>query len=868
MKITLTFLLLISFLQTSHAWTELTGNIRGIVTNQESGQVIRGATVKLVLFDEKQSKFLVKSFSQDAGEFLFNDIPPGLYNLECSAFGFKTTRLIGVQIREDRTKLAYFKMERGSAAEITEIYTYAALEAKQKASTQTSTVNKSSLGDAPATIYVVTAEDIEDNGYMSLNEVLENIPEFEIQYRNNPREGNAVSARGIYGNDKLLILRNGHRYNSMVNTQYTLMENYGIRYAERIEIILGPASALYGADAYMGVVNIITAKGSDLRAASITGSYGNFNTTSNAFQFGWGTDKASFALDAGVFYTEGAPINEIYEDEFRLYNNQYLTNGSVQISPFNNTSRNIAIEPFSLERRGVYLNGRFDYKKFNFAVSLNRESHSSSAGIKGQYSPYWQSSKIGNAIINLNFSQGYAFKKGSKWSASTNVTSSLMTIVPNSNFVTNFSSYNKAYKAGVDVGGRFQTLLSYQLHKKHSISAGIDFQHSISLPRTSNLPNNINLLDALGRVNTVEQDIFYAGTDEVDSDGNSLKIYQNFYYLRRWLGAGFLEYRGNIADKLLITIGMRYDQIVDVNEYARSEKKPIVPYANFSPRVGLVYKPFKNLNFKAFFGQGFLQPSPGRKYDHFGTFMTSDDGNSVEGAFWRTPNNRLAPEQVRTLELSTAYSKGDFTIGINSYYNTVLNPIIYQVSFYDEDDNPINFLGIPLETEQTSINSTDPSLAYGTTLSAAYRLIFGKEEQLKINFRGSYSLADGYSVGFEHLPYTATHTAKAGILFKYYNFSLSNNLLFRSETYSNTLTDEDGNAKQYQSPSFFIWNAFARYKVLDKKKFNLSVFVKVNNVLNSRYYNVTDNSNVAMGASPQDPIRFMGGLSVNFGRAK
>ena len=867
MRLTFTIFLLLCTCHFSYAWTELSGNIRGLVTNQEAGQVIRGATIKLVPFNDKNSKIMQKSFSQDAGEFLFNDVEPGLYDLECSAFGFKTARLVGVQVREDRTKLAYFKMERGSAAEIIEIYTYAALEAKQQASTQTSTADNAALGDAPATIYVITAEDIVDNGYMSLDEVLSDIPEFEVNYRSNPNENNVVSARGIYGNDKLLILKDGHRYNSMVSTRYALMENYSIRYAERIEIILGPASALYGADAYMGVVNIITSKGSEVKSASLTGSFGNFNTTSNALKVGWGTDKLSFSIEGGFFYTDGANLNQVYEDEFRFYNSNYLNNGTILTSPFvPNATSTIPIEPFNLERRAGYINARLDYKKFSASFSVNQIRHSSSIGALSQYSPYWQSSLTGSAIANLNLTQAYAFKKGSPWSASTEFIASLVRQVPNANFVNSFSAYQKAYKAGADVGGRLQHTMSYKLHKNHSITAGLVAQHSISLPRTSDLPRRVSLIEALSGVNTVEQDIYYLGTNLTDADGNSLKIYQEFYYLRRILGAGFAEYQGNIKDKLLITIGLRYDQILDISEYTRASNFS-TSYFNISPRVGVVYKPFKNFNVKAFFGQGFLQPSPERKYDHFGNFVPSADGNSLEGTFWRVPNPELQPERVRSIELSSTYSKGDFSLSVNSYFNTITNPIVYSVDFRTRTNKP-NFLGIPVDTRETSINSAEPTLAYGTTLSAVYRLVYGKEEQVKIKFRGSYSYADGDVFGYKHLPYAAMHTAKLGILFKYRNFSINNSFLFRTESYSTGFTTEDGSAFQYQNTPYFLWNAFARYQLLNKNRLGLSVFIKVNNVLNNRYYHVTDNSSIAFGASPQDPLRFLGGVTVTFGKIK
>lgn len=154
----LTMLLLFSY-NVAFSWTEINGNIRGLVSNLDSGRPIRGATLKLSYFDNK--KEVTKTYSQDAGEFIFMNIKPGIYNVECSAFGFKTTRLIGLQVKEDRTKLAYIKLVRGPAAEINEIYSYASIEAQQKIALETGSSIKESIEDAPATVYIVTSEDIE-----------------------------------------------------------------------------------------------------------------------------------------------------------------------------------------------------------------------------------------------------------------------------------------------------------------------------------------------------------------------------------------------------------------------------------------------------------------------------------------------------------------------------------------------------------------------------------------------------------------------------------------------------------------------------------------------------------------------------------
>jgi iron complex outermembrane receptor protein len=853
------------FSQVTFAWTELGGNIRGLVTNAKSGEIVRGATIQLISFKGETTP--IKAFSQDAGEFIFSNISPGLYNLECTAFGCKTTRIIGIQVREDQTKLAYFKMVRGPAADVVEIYTYAALEAKQKAATATGSTSNESIENAPATIYVVTSEDIEYAGYMGLQELLLDIPEFEIQERFTPEDYNTVSSRGIQGNEKLLILIDGVRYNTMTSTKMAILENFNIRYADRVEVIIGPSSALYGADAYMGVVNIITKKGADAKGFNLTGSYGLYNTTSNAFQFGIGNEKMSFSMSGGIYYTDGANLNEQYSDDFKWYNENYLNTGEILNSPFDTTgsTRQIELKPFDISRFSYFFNAKFKYKKLTIGIFHNQEQHSSASGAQAKYSPYWKESRYGTSLSEVNINLFYQPKKSKKWSLNSLLNVSFMALPLNSKFVNTSSNYVDAFKMGTDMGARLTETFNYTFNKTHKFAAGLTFQHSMTLPKSSNLPRQqSHFFLPFTPVSTVDEDIYYSGTDYTDVDGNSLKIYQDLYYLRRIVMAVFAEYRINIKDKLLITLGGRYDQILDYSEYERTAVKSLRPYSTISPRIGLVYKPIDNLNIKLFAGRGFLQPAPQRKYDHFGRFFPVTNANGdythVEGDFWRIPNEDLTPESVNSVELSSRYTKGDFSIAANGYLNIIDGAIAFETRF----DNQ-SFKGIPVRAAAQAVNREDLVFTYGGTLRADYRIILGAKEQVKLKLNASYSYADGQIEGLEHLPFTSTHTIKAGVLFRLYNFSLNNSIIYRSESYNNGSFDSNGSFSQAGNPAFIVWNAFAKYKIIKAKKIQLDIFVKVNNVLNSKYYHTTDNSPIALGASPQDPIRFVGGLSIGFG---
>ena len=65
--------------------------------------------------------------------------------------------------------------------------------------------------EAPATVYVISKEQIQNRGYESLLDILDDIPEVEIQRYGNSEFNQHISFRGVAGNEKFLILQNGIR---------------------------------------------------------------------------------------------------------------------------------------------------------------------------------------------------------------------------------------------------------------------------------------------------------------------------------------------------------------------------------------------------------------------------------------------------------------------------------------------------------------------------------------------------------------------------------------------------------------------------------------------------------------------------------
>lgn len=115
-------------------------------------------------------------------------------------------------------------------------------------------------GTAPATVTVVSKEQIRMRGYQSLLDLIVDLPDMKVDDKIYPGSRNSITLRGIQGQQNFVILLDGVKISSPTNEALPVMENYPVNLAEQVEVLYGPASALYGADAVSGVINIITKK--------------------------------------------------------------------------------------------------------------------------------------------------------------------------------------------------------------------------------------------------------------------------------------------------------------------------------------------------------------------------------------------------------------------------------------------------------------------------------------------------------------------------------------------------------------------------------------------------------------------------------
>jgi len=132
---------------------------------------------------------------------------------------------------------------------------------REEQTTQVASVSKTSesLREAPATVTVITGEEIARRGYVDLEQLLHDLPGFDVS-RLNGAYYSIIYQRGYNSpsNDRDLLLIDGVEQNNLDFGSVYLSRQFPLSNIDRVEVIYGPASTMYGASAYTGVISIIT----------------------------------------------------------------------------------------------------------------------------------------------------------------------------------------------------------------------------------------------------------------------------------------------------------------------------------------------------------------------------------------------------------------------------------------------------------------------------------------------------------------------------------------------------------------------------------------------------------------------------------
>lgn len=706
------------------------------------------------------------------------------------------------------------------------------------------------LADAPATLYVFTDTMIAELGYRTLDQLLETIPEVELQHMATPEAGNLYTLRGISGNNKFVVLMNGFRINSPTGDPHYVGRNYSLAQAKRVEVILGPASALYGADAFGGIVNIITKTGEDSRGSQLYAAGAGHGAGDYGVAYGYSGDDLRLIVDGHLTQTDDRNLLDDYADEFQWYREVYSQNGQVLASPFD--SRVIETgtpRPFDLSAETKFIHLGLDAKSFQIGLVHLSESHSSSMATRPEYNLYTEDA-IYETLVESWFAK-HTLERD-RFSIQSSISRGYNEVTPDSNFQNTFTQYQRGYKYGYGKTVKIEEQLNWSPSSRHQLVAGISYEDISELARTGDLPFKFNPdlpADLQGQ--------YYVGTNILDRDGNDLTVEQQFFYVDYQNTAAYIQYQGN-WDSLLLTLGFRFD---DNTRYGSTT----------NPRAGIVWKPTSNWNVKLLYSEGYLAPSPYEAYRHYGAFAPADSAGNytndpdqvagLRGPFWHLPNPNLLPEELVSSELTLSYRFDDNLYLAVDVYDTEIDQLVVQTVFVGSDPiyfpNGISFAGIPVDAAEIPTNAGTMSLQ-GGSVRLNFALPLGG---FRLRGNLSYAYSDG-DINDDTLAYSARDTLRLGLLASRGPFAANLNVLNRSKSY-HPLTDIEG--QHFYNDGFTRVDLYTHYQ-MTLSRLNLKVVLNASNLLDRRHTNVSRTSNEGFSAAPQPGRKIEAGLALRFGK--
>jgi iron complex outermembrane receptor protein len=483
---------------------------------------------------------------------------------------------------------------------------------------------------------IVTAEQIKSMGATELHEVLETVPGIHASLQSSTYDY-SYSLRGIRNatNSEMLMMVNGTRINTPFRGSTMSHLELPLEAIARVEVIRGPGSALYGADAFAGVINIVTKKAKDINGTKLGVRAGDANT-----QSGWGQHSAEWAgwnIATSLQYqhTDGDPNRIIKADSQTNVDKAFGTHASHAPSKYEgryetlDAHLNLQREHWDIDfwsfsaldtgtRAGANLvldpNGGSEGQQYLGDVRFSTEDWFKELELTAHLS-----------YLYANFgAQGQLFADNAQ-----------LPLV-NGNFSNNPTLPRTLFPNGVvSALGRIENIPTIELS---SIYKGFD-NHVLRLG-TSFRYEQISTREAKNYGTGV-----ISGSPTVVSGVLTDVTHTPYVYLpnlHRAIFSGVLQDEWQFADNWQLTAGIRYDHYSDFG-------------STINPRAALVWDINKQLTTKLLYGKAFRAPS------------FSEQANQNNPVL--LGNRNLKPETINTFEWAVDYRPvKSLRTAINIYY--------------------------------------------------------------------------------------------------------------------------------------------------------------------------------------------------------
>jgi outer membrane receptor for ferrienterochelin and colicins len=532
-----------------------------------------------------------------------------------------------------------------------------------------------SIYEAPATIVVITREDIKKRGYNDLVELLKDVPGFDLSMFYGPEYAN-IYQRGFRQNntEKTLLLFDGIEENDLWTNWAYIDRQYPLTNIERVEIIYGPASTMYGPNAFAGVINVIMQNSVDAIkpgksiGISANAEYGTYNTETVDLSISGKKRNISFTVTGRLYHSDEMDLSSQSYFDYNpdVYNGvdynklldisqgakQYLVANDLPFSsPYYNLSADSS--QLTLTQLGAETARNLDKSGYDQVVKDHK------IGFTNQTNSWLVNGKVKIGNFTVGF-QTWRYSRG----GTTQYTDTYVAGSDNGfNWIPQLTYFFAKYENQISEKVFFSNLTTYRIHAVSDATSFVSVSNyargNKKLPDlVSNKPpdwitlymyelskqlrsefkiiyrpvSRFDLVSGLEVRNSTLQGAYYTSLTPTPQDsavilpspkgGNEFNVWDLGIYSQ----GTFQAFR-----KFKITFGLRYDynQVRDNDGFGNE----------LSPRVALVYSPGK-FTFKAIYSRGIMNVSNWTKY--------SAAGN-------RIPNPSLKTENMQNFELSAGF---------------------------------------------------------------------------------------------------------------------------------------------------------------------------------------------------------------------
>jgi outer membrane receptor protein involved in Fe transport len=681
------------------------------------------------------------------------------------------------------------------------------------------------ISDTPANVIVITREQIETRRYTSLSDLMRDLPGVQFQDRSNQILYHVVTFRGHLLSNKFLILQDGIRIDSPTGESLPLAENFPLYHAKQVEIVYGPASAVYGTDAFGGVINIITENPKEIDGGKIGVTAGNHDYHyAYAYAGKKLNDQVSISIGAHQHHFNDKDLANDYPNLFQMTN---LTNSNGQLVE-NAKDRS----PFTAPAKSESFYSKLaltDHLTIGYQRNILRNP--STTGEPPKITPYGEDLIWETITDNLYAKYHHYFNE--QLNGTTQIEYSGYEIGEESKFRNRYCEYISCYLYAKGTKESIEQQLHFKIDDVHQLTGGLSYAHYYSIPKTTDLPIPYNT-----SLSPSQQNLYHMGTN------NTLPI--DIIELRYHTRAIYLQLQSAWDKQWSSTIGLRYDYNSRYGE-------------TFNPRVGLVYRLNPRTIFKLLYGEAFRAPSAMDSYETYGIFTGKQNANGEYlSSSFKVPNPNLQPEKAKSLEFNILHRIDEhLNVVLNTYY-TKANNLILTMS----DPVAQQFIegGQLLNTKSNYNTGRSHRLGLELALNGTYLLL---NHNLKLDWWASYSYLQGKSTypGFNielNLPYASTNLFKFGTTLKYKNQYFAT-LQMRSNGTINMLPASTKTPTVHiDTPGSAVFDLHLGSNIYK----NLSANIDIYNLFDTHYY--AANTNYPNNAIPQTLRSWMFSLNYRF----